>query len=264
MDSFWHKISDQQLHEDPAIQVYQTNFLAARLKALEHSYPISFEVFGVSIFQAIAKHYVQAIPSVNDSLNAYGEYFPDFISEIIPHNPKLAHFRFLPEIAQIDWLLIQAYFAPDNDVSACISENDINNTSYLSLNASLGVCAITQPVLLSSKTFHQLYERKELCSEDFSAGLLNELSSYKDSTTLNQQKSVTKNSVFLAIIRQDLSIKIYLLTEFEFNVLSLIRERTPIFKLDELVDSTLSLDAITKFKQWGFISGLMNKVHDSL
>ena len=111
MDNFWGKISRSEVDNHIGIQVYQTNFLAARLRSLEYNYPLVKLFLADKLFQSVARRYGEAVPSTESSLNNYGDRFPAFLREIAPYNAGFNKIPFVDQLAEIDWGFAQAYFA---------------------------------------------------------------------------------------------------------------------------------------------------------
>ncbi len=270
MDKFWHAISAQSLDDNPALQIYQTNFLAARLKALEYNFPLCKAQLGDDLFSAICKHYAHSFPSNYDSLNAYGQYFPDFLKEIIPHNPALQNTGYIAQLAELDWHLIQAYFAADDCLASMnTAEDEVTKNTYIVAPSSLGLCQITHPNLIRSMPFQTLIKEGFDESENLCANLQQDSQSTHSTLRHGPDSNFVKdikdneelqghaNTVYLAVVRQELRIYIHLLTKDEFSLLQLIRERTPIFKLDKLgLDPKMFSQSLNSFKQKGLVIGL--------
>ena len=271
MDKFWQTISAKHLVESPALQIYQTNCLAARLQALEYNFPLCKAVLGDSLFTAVTKHYANSFPSGSDSLNDYGHHFPAFLSEIIPHNPTLQNTGYIDQMAELDWLLTQAYFAKDDDVNMINTVNDtVTEKTYIAPSFSLGLCQINHPNLIKSDSLQSLMKEGFGESETLYTSLKLEIDNMHSSinqpvSTQNEATQNQPNPLHIAIVRYNLTIFVHLLSRDEYSLLQLIRERTPIFKLDELgLDSKRFSESLTAFKQKGLIIGLKDVIDDTL
>ncbi|MFV1873128.1 MAG: putative DNA-binding domain-containing protein [Oleiphilus sp.] len=266
MDSFWHTITAEKLDAAPAIRVYQGNILGARIKALAGNFPLTRSVLGESTFNAIATHYARSVPSQTDSLNQYGEHFPDFLEAIVPHNPRLKQRAFVSDLASLDWHLVLAYFAKDDDIDLRHHAIDtITEQTRIMPSFSLSIGQFKHPTLSRCTASQQLQVAGQMDSTTFSNTLREDLNSQPIESGEDLASASNSSWLNYALVRQDLMITIYFLNQEDYCLLELIRERTPIFKLpqsglsDELISSRLSI-----FKQKGLIVGLMEEHHDAV
>jgi hypothetical protein len=96
---------------DPAARfaVYRNNVLSSLINALADSYPVVQALVGVEFFRAMAQVYVQNHPPRSRLLVHYGDDLADFIAGFEP----VAALAYLPDVARLEALRIQAYHAAD-------------------------------------------------------------------------------------------------------------------------------------------------------
>jgi hypothetical protein len=102
--------------EEPAavarsrIAVYRRSIFGNLVSALLATYPVLARIVGLPFFREAARAHVRAHSSTSGDLNEYGAGFADFIAAY-PHGRELG---FLADVARMEWLVQQAYYAPDS------------------------------------------------------------------------------------------------------------------------------------------------------
>lgn len=89
------------------IAIYRGNLLAIWNKSLANAYPVIQRLVGEDFFEDLARSYGRRYPSQVGDLNAFGEHFSDFLMGVAP----LAEYRYMPAVAQLEWLVHQSYYA---------------------------------------------------------------------------------------------------------------------------------------------------------
>lgn len=99
---------------DPArrFAVYRNNVRATLAAALAGTFPVLRALLGEEFFHAMAIEYVQARPPSSPVLIEYGEDLGDFIAAFAP----AAALPYLPDIARLEQLRVQAFHAADASV----------------------------------------------------------------------------------------------------------------------------------------------------
>ena len=77
--------------------------MAARIEALRRVFPVCLAILGERSFSGLAREYVRDNPSRCPDLNSYGEGFANFLAIHIPCIEILAAFRYLPDLARLEW-----------------------------------------------------------------------------------------------------------------------------------------------------------------
>lgn len=123
--------------------IYQNNAFQAQLNALQQAFPVCHIVVGELCFSQLVKRYILRYPLHELNLNRYGQNFPAWLArEIVEHN-AFKDLAYLGELAQLEWLINQSYYAMDCD-SFMVNHNEF------SLLASLPDAAQQQAILLLS------------------------------------------------------------------------------------------------------------------
>lgn len=91
------------------LAIYRGNLHGNCVQALRSAYPIVGKIVGDEFFEATAREYLRAHPSVSTDLNQYGERLPEFL-EGFRHTADLPY---LPDVARMEWLAHRAYYSQD-------------------------------------------------------------------------------------------------------------------------------------------------------
>jgi hypothetical protein len=91
------------------IAVYRRSIMGNLVGALLATYPVLAKIVGLPFFREAARSYVRGHPSGSGDLNEYGAEFADFIAAY-PYGRELG---FLADVARLEWLVQETYYAPD-------------------------------------------------------------------------------------------------------------------------------------------------------
>jgi hypothetical protein len=89
--------------------VHRNNAVVALLDALATAFPVTQALVGDTFFRAMARERIRIDPPRSPIVTAYGEGFADFIAAFAP----AAGVAYLPDMARLEYLRIQAYHAAD-------------------------------------------------------------------------------------------------------------------------------------------------------
>jgi uncharacterized protein (UPF0276 family) len=91
------------------IGIYRGNLTSGWDKALAAAYPVVRQLVGAEFFSALARAYGKAWPSQDPDLNLFGANFATFLASF----EHVADYPYLPGMANLEWSLHRAYYAPD-------------------------------------------------------------------------------------------------------------------------------------------------------
>lgn len=94
-----------------SVDVYRTNTRGARARVYEQIYPVCRAILGERCFRTLVGAAIQT-PSQRADLNHAGDLFPDVL-RVACSLDDFAGMAYLPDLAQLEWLLHDAYFAAD-------------------------------------------------------------------------------------------------------------------------------------------------------
>jgi hypothetical protein len=134
-----------------ALHIYANNVSGALTRSLAAAYPACFRVLGESCFQGIAHRFVEDTPSGHPDLNRYGATLGDLLDEWTATRQQFSDYRYLGDLARLEWLCHTAYYAADDmpfDINtfadACRSAP---HTLCLQLSHSVGLLQSEYPVM---------------------------------------------------------------------------------------------------------------------
>jgi hypothetical protein len=97
-----------------ALKIYRNNVSGARTRALAATYPACFRILGEACFNSIAQQFVEHTPSRQPDLNRYGKAFSNFLDDWTHTREQFSEYRYLGDLAQLEWLCHTAYYAEDD------------------------------------------------------------------------------------------------------------------------------------------------------
>jgi hypothetical protein len=94
---------------DHRYALYRGNLTATWNKTLASAYPVIAQLVGDEFFGGLSQEYGRAHPSASGDLNEFGSHFAAFLTAF-PHTASLPY---LPDMAQLEWAMHRAHYAPD-------------------------------------------------------------------------------------------------------------------------------------------------------
>jgi hypothetical protein len=94
------------------LQIYRNHFRITLGDALEAVFPATRSFLGEACFRGMARRYLEAEPPVRPCLFEFGESFPAFLAS----QPELAVAPAVPDLARLEWAIVEAFHAPDAPV----------------------------------------------------------------------------------------------------------------------------------------------------
>ncbi len=95
------------------INVYRNNTMGTLKNALSQVFPVCELLVGANYFNQLATTHVRHNPSIQRNLDLYGGTFPVTIKGLIEEHQELEKLDYLADVAQLEWLLHQSYYAVD-------------------------------------------------------------------------------------------------------------------------------------------------------
>ncbi len=102
---------DMSLSATQKLDFYHTKRQRLLHQYLVSAYPMCLQLIGESYFTQIAEHYIAQFPARYLDLVVFGEGFPDFIFMQSLQVSALRGFPYLKEVARLECLQYQVYFA---------------------------------------------------------------------------------------------------------------------------------------------------------
>ena len=95
-----------------ALAVYRNNVRSSLSRVLGDTFPVLKELVGEAFFKFLAHEYYQAHPPTSRMVVRYGDHLPAFLEGFEP----IAAYPYLPDMARLEGLYLQAYHAGDMDL----------------------------------------------------------------------------------------------------------------------------------------------------
>ncbi len=210
-----------------AFSIYQNNIFSGLTKALNSNYPVIHKLIGDEFFNAMARQYIHTCPSTSPDLNQYGETFAEFISSFKPAESL----PYLSDTAQLEWAWHRIYNAPHTPLfpfeKFATTISDPENILFLLPPSST--------LLSSAFPIHEIWE-----------------TNFKNATSENEILLLPEKTFYFLIWRHHFDMRIDILTQPEWQILSLIQQRYTLAQLSEIFPSLLE-KSLPKFIQNGWI-----------
>lgn len=134
-----------------ALAIYANNFAGARVNALAVAYPACVRILGEACFNGIAHRFVDETPSEHSDLNLDGGRFGEFLDAWTATQAQFSEFRYLGDLARLEWLCHAAYYAADDapfDFTAfAVAAHDAEENLRFQLGYSVGLLRSEYPVM---------------------------------------------------------------------------------------------------------------------
>lgn len=99
--------------EQDRLKIYHNNAFQALNNALQQVFSVCQIVVGERCFSQLVKGYMRQYPLTELNLNSYGQHFSTWLATEIRQHSGFATLPYLGELAQLEWLLNQSYYAMD-------------------------------------------------------------------------------------------------------------------------------------------------------
>ncbi len=93
------------------LRVYQANVFISLKDVLASTFARVHSLVGEDCFYTLAFQFIAKHPPESGCLLEYGQALPDFIEQI----PQMKNWPYLGDVARLDWMLNEAYYAADAD-----------------------------------------------------------------------------------------------------------------------------------------------------
>lgn len=157
---------------DPALAVYRNTSALGAIEALAANYPTVRMILGDRPFEQTAYAFVQDMPPRSAILATYGRRFPDFLES----RDIALELPYLPDVARIDRLHLEALFAADGPPLDPSTLGDTAPEYWTRLKLKLHPATrfgwFTSPAMAIWLAHADLDEREEIVAEWSAGGAL--------------------------------------------------------------------------------------------
>ena len=116
-----------------AMSVYRNTVMKGLIDALAANYPAVFKLVGEEWFHAAASEFVRRSSPASAALAEFGADFVAFLAEFAPASDLV----YLSEVARIDRLWMESYFAADADVLSASPLQGVSGDQLMSTQLTL-------------------------------------------------------------------------------------------------------------------------------
>ncbi len=134
---------DGKISPDQRVDIYRTTMREAHVRALATTYSSCEKILGNRYFKQLAIRYYYGNPASHPDLNRYGESFPDFVQDFIGTHQELAEYPYLPDLARLEWLYAQAWYAKEDPAFDFERLATLDENEYRTLRFVLGAPVAT-------------------------------------------------------------------------------------------------------------------------
>jgi len=115
-----HIYSTEELSNNFRLAIYANAYCMRLVETLQKDFPAILYLLGDDAFTQAAVAYIKEHPSQHPSLRFFGQYFSEFLHQ----DTNYRAMPYLSELAQLEWLLVEAFNAKDVSL---IQESDVAN-----------------------------------------------------------------------------------------------------------------------------------------
>jgi hypothetical protein len=201
----------KSLSPEESLGVYRGSVYGNLCSALAEIYPAFVQCVGEEFFQALALRYVKTHPSRSASLNHYGEEFSGFVRSFAP----LESLPYAGDLAKLEWCWHSAFHAKDQCSLDPARLSGVAEEHYDDLIFSLPLSA---HLIRSEYPIRDIWQK---CIQDKGQNTDDEL-------TFNELTLETEGQYILVWRAEGYDVRVEKLTILEFELLSLVKNKTPL------------------------------------
>lgn len=161
-NSFLEVIASDKTPATDRLDIYAEGYFSRILDCLSETFSRTKKAVGEDFFTMLAAEYLKAYPSMFNSIDEVGRYFPKFLNEMDDERIPL----WIPDIANLEWNWIEAFYAPEVSIDSNWKEILAANPA-VRLKVNPSVCFISSQYTLD-ELLQQLDNDKDV--GDFSSG----------------------------------------------------------------------------------------------
>lgn len=215
------------------LNVYRNNFIGARLKVIEQTFPRLKALLGQNYLRQCARHYLQTTNShYNANLNELGRDFPSYLQTLQVAKTELQDYPWLNDLAALGYQLHSIYYAAD-DASFNVENFEQHGSAHSQA--------------LSSLRF-QLSHSVEVFQSSWPIATI-----HCDISAKKIQYSYPRKEHYLCLYRQQWQVQYRDINIFEYNLLLQLRKNAPMKQL--LEENAQAQQLLPIFIQRGWICG---------
>jgi len=226
-------VTNSNVDKSEQLNIYQSSMKGSLQKVLKDLYPISHKLVGEEFYIYLMESYIQKTFSTNFDIANYGKDFSIFI-ENFPHAQSLPY---LSNMAKLEWAWHRVFISENVQ-----SKFDFNRLAECyAFQGEKITFSLTPSFLISSPyPIHEIWHANQ-----------------NDDANSKEIVLTANKEYFLFICRQDLEMRIELLSKNEWQLLSLISEGLSMAKICDRLEEDhkeLLTELLPYFVEKGWIT----------
>lgn len=211
-----NKIDDSKCPAQTLLTIYQDSVQGGLLNALTETFPVTKKLLGEDFFNAMSMNYINVTPSTSMDINDYGETFSDFVQSFEPAKELV----YLPDVMRLEWAWHTAYQANN------VNYDDLTRLISLPLEMMQNLQLILNP---TASLLYSKYPIQRIWSQN-----------QPDINENNPEEviSLDEGECYLLIWRENLDMRIDMITEDMFDLLSATNQQHPLGYIQNTINNS--------------------------
>ena len=230
-------IDDGKFTAESLLNVYRHSVQGNLTQALSLTYPVIETLLGQEFFRALTIRFIELYPPTCSNMDDYGCELPQFLADF-EHTKS---YLYLPDVAALEWNFHLSAIADDSQISA---QELLNHFTAEQLAQLPMVMAPSAKLMIVQYPVDQIW-------------LANQPESLAEELEQNSIEIGEPEVVYLLLLRQQMKVTIYRITELEYQLLNLVSNEHNLLnvltKLTEQVPAESLAPVVQKHFQLGTI-----------
>jgi hypothetical protein len=104
------------VHAEIRLDIYRDNVIGAHRGALDVAFPVVREVLGDRYWEQLLIAEIPTYGTRSPDLHSYGAFMPELLTTLIHERKELSNYRYLAELARLEWIVHETQFCADEPV----------------------------------------------------------------------------------------------------------------------------------------------------
>lgn len=210
------------------VDIYRNNTHGTLENTLSQVFPVSEALVGENYFKQLATAHISNHPSLDRNLDEYGSQFPQTLAYLIESREELHELSYLSDVAQLEWLIHQSYYAKDRTAF------DVDKFSQLSAEQQTQVHFILADDISLMDSPYPVYDIWLKHQEE----ITNTSDQAKDDININISDAEHSYHSYLLIQRQQWKTNTQVIDNHFYRLLQAIDKKTALIDLTEFLENS--------------------------
>ncbi len=205
------------------VDIYRNNTHGTLENTLSQVFPVCEALVGENYFKQLATAHISNHPSLDRNLDEYGSQFPQTLAYLIESREELHELSYLSDVAQLEWLIHQSYYATDRTTF------DVDRFSQLSADQQTQVHFILADDISLMDSSYPVYDIWSAHQEEIT----------KTSSQIKGDINISDaEQCYLLIQRQQWKTNTQLIDSGYYRLLQAIDRKTALIDLTEFLEDS--------------------------